>query len=86
MPRLSAFYGIVIYMYVRDHGVAHFHARHSGEEAVIAVASGEVLGGHLAPRQLRLVAEWASIHRSELLAAWDAASAGDPPGTIDPLP
>jgi len=28
MPRLSTFYGIVIYMYIRDHGVPHIHAWH----------------------------------------------------------
>jgi hypothetical protein len=30
MPRISAFYGVVIYMYwnERDHPVAHFHAYH----------------------------------------------------------
>lgn len=32
-PRLSLFYGIVIYMYVRDHGVGHIHAWHGDDEA-----------------------------------------------------
>jgi hypothetical protein len=26
MPRISSFYGIVIAMYYREHGVPHFHA------------------------------------------------------------
>jgi Domain of unknown function (DUF4160) len=32
MPRISAFYGIVIRMYwnERDHPIAHFHAEHDG--------------------------------------------------------
>ena len=41
MPRLSAFHGIVIYMYTREHGVAHFHARHGDREAVIEIATGD---------------------------------------------
>ncbi len=43
MPRLSAFYGIVIYMYIRDHGVAHFHARYGDAEVVIEAATGDEL-------------------------------------------
>lgn len=86
MPRLSAFHGIVIYMYIRDHGVAHFHARHGGSEVVVEVATGAVLAGGLDRRQMKLVNEWAVLHRSELLEAWGRASAGEPPGTIEPLP
>jgi hypothetical protein len=86
VPRLSQFYGIVIYMYVREHGVAHFHARYGDDEAVIEVATGAVLEGHLRRRQTRLVRRWAELHRGELFEAWSRASAGDPPGTIDPLP
>ena len=86
MPRLSAFYGIVIYMYIRDHGVPHFHARHGSDEAVVEVASGMILGGSLPTRQIRQVLEWLDLHRPEVLAAWQRASSGEPPGTIEPLP
>ena len=39
MPRISAFYGVVIYMYwnERDHPVAHFHAYHAGRRASVSV-------------------------------------------------
>jgi hypothetical protein len=40
VPRISEFYGIVIGMYFGDHPPPHFHARYSGEEAVIAIATG----------------------------------------------
>lgn len=86
MPRLATFYGIVIYMYVRDHGIAHFHARYGDDEVVIDIASGEPLQGGLSPRQMRLVREWTELHRPELLEAWQRASDGEPPGTIEPLP
>jgi Domain of unknown function (DUF4160) len=48
MPRISAFYGVVIYMYwnERDHPVAHFHAYHAGRRASVAV-DGTVLAGSL---------------------------------------
>lgn len=86
MPRLAAFYGIVIYMYIRDHGVAHFHARAGDDEAVIDIASGEAIRGALSPRQTRLVREWAQLHQAELFEAWKRASSGEPPGIIEPLP
>ncbi len=57
MPRLATFHGIVVYMYVRDHGVAHFHARYGDDEAVIEVATGSVLRGSLPPGRARLVSQ-----------------------------
>lgn len=36
VPRISEFYGIVVAMYYREHGVAHFHATYAGETVVIA--------------------------------------------------
>ena len=60
MPRISAFYGVVIYMYwnERDHPVAHFHAYHAGRRASVS-ADGTVLAGSLEPRALQFVQEWA---------------------------
>jgi uncharacterized protein DUF4160 len=55
MPRISAFYGIVIAMFYEEHGVPHFHARYAGERASIAIATLEVLAGSLPERALRLV-------------------------------
>jgi hypothetical protein len=69
-----------------DHGVAHFHAPHGDDEAAIEIATGDILGGSLSPRPLRLVRAWTELHRSELLDAWRKASNGEPPGTIEPLP
>ncbi|MCA1707888.1 MAG: DUF4160 domain-containing protein [Actinobacteria bacterium] len=86
MPRLSAFQGIVIYMYMRDHGIAHFHARYGDHEAVVGITAGSAIQGGLPPRQARLVREWAGLHRDELHQAWARATSGEPPGTIDPLP
>ena len=86
MPRSSEFYGIVIYMYTREHGVAHFHARYADDEAVIEIATGAVLVGNLKARQARLVQTWAELHRDELFDAWNRAGSGEPLGTIEPLP
>jgi hypothetical protein len=58
MPTIAIFYGIVIQMYWRDHSPPHFHAIYQGFEALIAIDSGEVIGGRLPPRALRIVREW----------------------------
>ena len=57
MPEISRFLGIVIAMYYNDHAPPHFHARYGDYEAVIAVATGEVIDGSLPPRVLGLVQE-----------------------------
>jgi len=45
MPRLSTFYGIVIYMYRPDHPPPHFHAQYGEHAAQIDLMSLEVLNG-----------------------------------------
>jgi hypothetical protein len=42
-------------MYFGDHPPPHFHARYSGDAAMIEIASGEVIAGSLPGRALRLV-------------------------------
>lgn len=41
VPRLSAFYGIVIAMYFDDHPPPHFHAKYGEHRAQIIIATGE---------------------------------------------
>jgi hypothetical protein len=86
VPRISAFYGIVIAMYYRDHHPAHFHAIYGEHEAQIVIETLEPLAGELPSRALRLVREWASMHRDELQANWANARERRPLTTIEPLP
>jgi len=44
MPELSRFLGIVIAMYYRDHGPAHFHAIYGDFEITVEIESGRVNG------------------------------------------
>ena len=73
MPRISAFYGIAIYMYWQDHAPPHFHAFYSGHEAQARITDGVVLAGYLPATATRLVVAWAALHRAELRANWDLA-------------
>jgi hypothetical protein len=86
VPRICTFYGIVIAMYYRDHAPAHFHAVYGEHEATIVISSLTVLSGDLPTRALRLVIDWAELHRDELAANWDAARVHAPLATIEPLP
>ncbi|HTD07820.1 MAG TPA: DUF4160 domain-containing protein [Solirubrobacteraceae bacterium] len=79
MPRISAFYGITIWMYWNEgaHARPHFHARYAGQAASVDFA-GAVIAGSLPPRALALVAEWATIHEGELAANWKRARDEEP--------
>ena len=85
MPRLSAFYGIAIFMYWDDHEPPHYHAIYAQHEALILLADRSLLRGSLPPRALRLVRTWHRLHQEELESAWKQTKAGQPPATIDPL-
>ncbi|HEX8744587.1 MAG TPA: DUF4160 domain-containing protein [Thermoleophilaceae bacterium] len=78
MPRISAFHGIVIAMYYREHGVPHFHATHAGEKAAIAIATLDTIAGTLPRSAMRLVRTWAREHREELEKNWERARADEP--------
>ena len=67
MPTISQFYGIQIIMRYREIHGPHFHAEYAGEEALISILNGQVLGGKLPGRAYRLVLEWLALHREELM-------------------
>ena len=89
MPRVSAFYGIVITMYPSEGhhaGRPHFHAEYAEHEASFDIETLEMIAGRLPNRATRLVSRWAEIHRSELRANWHRARAHEPLVPIEPLP
>ncbi len=88
MPRISAFYGIVITMYWEvggRHQTSHFHARYGDDEASIAIEPLAVMAGQLPPKALGLVFEWAAQHSTELQHNWQRALRHEPLPPIPPL-
>ena len=88
MPRISEFFGIVIYIYYQDnrvHHTPHFHAEYAGEEVVISIPGAEVLAGSITSKKEKLVKAWAVLRERELQQAWAAAVEGEPPQKIEPL-
>ena len=79
MPRVSTFYGVVIYMYwnERDHPVAHFHAYHAGRRASVS-ADGDVLAGSLEPEP------FSSSGSGQSFAAVRSWRTGSEPGGTSP--
>jgi hypothetical protein len=84
MPEISRFLGIVIGIFYSEHGVAHFHAVYGEHEISVEVESGKI-HGQFPARALRLVLEWANLHREELIENWQLARQGQPLRRIAPL-
>lgn len=88
MPTISMFYGILVSMFFEDsdrHNLPHIHVRYAGQKASIAIDDGLVLAGGIPPKQLKMVQAWIEIHKDELYADWELATAGEQPFRIAPL-
>ena len=80
MPVIARFYGILIKMYFREHGVAHFHAIYGEFNGVFDVATREMIEGDLPARAQRLVREWAEQYREEIHQMWETQEYKKLPG------
>ena len=85
MPEISRFFGIVITIYWKEHGIPHFHAKYGGSRASFSIEDIRLLEGKLPPRVMALVVEWAIKNQDELLADWYLAMAKKPLNPIKPL-
>lgn len=85
MPRISNFYGIVIWMYFNEHKPPHFHATYGEHEILIQITDLSVYAGSLPSRAFGLVMEWAFIHRNELMQNWKLLEQELAPKKIEPL-
>lgn len=70
MPTIARFYGILIKMYFKEHGVPHFHALYGEFNGVFNIESLEMIEGDLSQRAQELIREWGEMYRNELLDMW----------------
>jgi len=56
-------------MHYNDHVPPHFHAGYGSDRARISIREMIVLEGHLPPRVLGLVVEWAAQH-GDVMPSW----------------
>jgi hypothetical protein len=85
VPRLSQFYGIVIYMYFADHNPPHFHAIYAEHEALIRIDNGSTIRGEIPRTAMGLVEQRRALHHDELLANWTLAQQPAALSRIEPL-
>jgi hypothetical protein len=71
MPEIVRFYGIIIKMFFGDHPPAHFHAVYGEYNAVFSIDPSEMIEGDLPKRAEKMVLEWASAYKPELLDMWN---------------
>jgi hypothetical protein len=70
MPVIARFYGILIKMYFREHGVPHFHAMYGEFNGVFDLQTLELIEGDLPHRAQRMVLDWAAQYKDELVRMW----------------
>lgn len=86
MPEISRFFGIIIAMFAKDHVPPHFHAKYGEFKATIDINTGELLDGNLLRRAIRLVQDWAELHKEELIENWVESQKNNPDiKPIEPL-
>ena len=87
MPRISEFFGIMIYMYWFDtqkHKAPLLHARYAGREAIFDLL-GNCMEGDLGNRAEKLIKEWCKEKQQELNLAWKRAMEGKEIPWVPPL-
>ena len=71
MPIIARFYGILIKMYFKEHGVPHIHAIYGEFNGVFDIQTCEIIEGDLPPRAECMVREWTQNYQAELLEMWN---------------
>ena len=80
MPVIARFYGILVKMYFREHGIPHFHVVFGEYNGVIDVQTLEMIEGDLPRRAQNLVLEWAQHYQNEMLEMWQTQEYRKLPG------
>ena len=72
-------------MFYNDHEPPHFHAEHQGLQGKFDFSGEMVVGAIESRTALRLIREWAMLHRGELAQNWHLMKGGQPLRQIAPL-
>ena len=80
MPIIARFYGILIKMYFREHGVPHFHALYGEFNGVFNIDKLEMIEGDMPKRAQKLITEWAAKYKNDLSEMWKTQSYKNLPG------
>ena len=80
MPVIARFYGILIKMYFREHGIPHFHALYGEYNGVFELATLEMIEGDLPQRAVKMIKEWGTMCQKDLLEMWTTQKFKQLPG------
>jgi hypothetical protein len=70
MPTIALVLGVRIIIYPKDHLPPHLHAKFAEHEAMISIATGDVLEGSLPRAKLDAVQAWLTAHREQVAHVW----------------
>lgn len=80
MPIIARFYGILIKMYFKEHGIPHFHALYGEYNGVFELATLEMIEGDLPLRAVKMIKEWTTMYQKDLLEMWTTQKFKQLPG------
>jgi hypothetical protein len=81
MPQISYFFGIIIYMYFKEHNPPHIHAVYGGYKATYEINLAKRSSGNMSKTADQLIKKWIKLREKELLNSWSMARK-----SISPLP
>lgn len=84
MPEISRFFGIILYLYWKDHNPPHIHFSYGGYACNISVID-RIMDGQAPAKVVAMVNKWLDLHEGEVLALWEKAQRGEPIGKVEPL-
>lgn len=80
MPVIARFYGILVKMYFKEHGVPHFHAIYGEYNGVFNIDTLEMIEGDMPARAVRMVKDWAEKYNRDLMEMWETQEYRQLPG------
>ena len=80
MPIIARFYGILIKMYFKEHGVPHFHAIYGEYNGVFNLKTLAMIEGDMPARAMKMVKDWAKKYNSDLMEMWKTQKYRQLPG------
>lgn len=84
MPEICRFYGIIIYLYWRDHNPPHIHFSYGNYDCTITILD-RIVSGTAPSKVISKVNEWIDLHEKELLTMWEKAQNGERLNRLEPL-
>lgn len=84
MPEICRFYGIVLFLYYRDHNPPHIHFTYGSYTCSMSVID-RIVDGQAPAKVIEKVNRWIDLHENEILSLWEQIQRGEKIGKLEPL-